>query len=103
LTKLLNKSENLGVFIRSLVGLEREAATQAFIEFVSDTTLKANQIEFICEIVEHLIQEGVMNAERLYESPFTDINPLGAIALFPTAKVNRISEILDDIRLKAFG
>lgn len=99
----VEQNESLGVFIRSLVGLEREAATQAFSEFVSDTTLKANQIEFIREIVEHLVQEGVMKAERLYESPFTDINPLGAIALFPTAKVNRISEILDDIRLKAFG
>jgi type I restriction enzyme R subunit len=99
----IEQNEGLGVFIRSLVGLERDAATQAFSEFVSDTTLKANQIEFISEIVEHLVQEGVMKAERLYESPFTDINALGAIALFPTAKVNRISEILDDIRLKAFG
>jgi type I restriction enzyme R subunit len=94
INQAIEQSESLGVFIRSLVGLERDAATEAFSEFVSDTTLKANQIEFIREIVEHLVQEGVMNAERLYESPFIDINPLGAIALFPTAKVNRISEIL---------
>jgi type I restriction enzyme R subunit len=97
------QTQSLGVFIRSLVGLEREAAMQAFNEFISDSTLRANQIEFIREIVEHLVQDGVMDTGRLYESPFTDINPMGVIALFPSAKVNRITQILEDIRLRAFG
>jgi type I restriction enzyme R subunit len=37
----------LGLFVRSLVGLDREAAKQALAEFMSGRTLFANQIEFI--------------------------------------------------------
>ena len=37
----------LGLFIRSLVGLEREAAKEALAGFMDGRTLTANQIEFI--------------------------------------------------------
>ena len=37
----------IGVFIRSLVGLEREAAKAALAGFMTGRTLTANQIEFI--------------------------------------------------------
>jgi type I restriction enzyme R subunit len=37
----------MGLFVRSLVGLDREAAKQAFAGFVAGSTLTANQIEFV--------------------------------------------------------
>lgn len=48
------KETGLGVFIRSLVGLDREAAKQAFGEFLSGSTASANQIEFINLIIDYL-------------------------------------------------
>lgn len=39
-------AHGLGLFIRSLVGLDREAATEAFGEFLAGRTLTANQIHF---------------------------------------------------------
>ena len=36
----------MGVFIPSLVGLDREAAKQAFIQFLSGGTARANHVEF---------------------------------------------------------
>jgi type I restriction enzyme, R subunit len=44
----------LGLFVRSLVGLDREAAKSALGKFASGSTLTANQIEFVNEIVDHL-------------------------------------------------
>ena len=41
------KSHGLGLFIRSLVGLEREAAMQAFSNFLHGTTATPEQIEFV--------------------------------------------------------
>jgi type I restriction enzyme, R subunit len=67
----------LGLFVRSLVGLDREAAKQAMAGFVSGRTLSANQIEFI-----DLINRGVMDPGRLYESPFTDVDDQGASGVF---------------------
>jgi hypothetical protein len=72
-----DESHGLGVFIRSLVGLDREAAKQAFGQFLAGGRASANQVEFVNLIVEYLTEHGVMEAARLYESPFTDLSPRG--------------------------
>ena len=68
------ETHGLGLFVRSLVGLDREAAKDAFARLPRPArTLTANQIEFVNLIVDHLTEHGVMTAELLYASPFTDI------------------------------
>ena len=62
------ESEGLGLFVRSLIGLDREAAKRALAGFLSGKTHNASQIEFINKIVDHLTEHGVMSPERLYES-----------------------------------
>ena len=94
-------SQGLGLFIRSLIGLDREAAKGAFAEFLADKTLTANQVEFINLIVDHLTAMGAMDAALLYASPFTDISPKGPDALFASVQVDRIIAILEDIRRRA--
>jgi len=42
-----------------------------------------------------------MQAERLYESPFTDEAPLGPDALFPSADVDNIILILKTVHAHA--
>lgn len=97
------QSQGLGIFIRSLVGLDREAATQAFSQFVSGTTATASQLEFITLIVEYLTENGVMAPARLYESPFTDISQQGPEAVFSAGKVTAMVQVLDEIRRRAVG
>lgn len=95
------KSHGLGLFIRSLVGLDREAAMEAFSAFLQGGTATANQIEFINLIVEELTQTGVMEPGRLFESPFTDVNAQGPLGVFAPAKVTEIVQVLDVIRARA--
>jgi type I restriction enzyme R subunit len=95
------QSHGLGIFIRSLVGLDRETAKQAFSQFVVGTTATANQLEFIDLVVEYLTENGVMEPARLYESPFTDISPQGPEAVFSIARVNEMVELLEEIRKRA--
>jgi len=84
------REQGLGLFVRSLVGLERDAAKQAFAEFLSGRTLTANQIEFIDLIINYLTEHGAMEPDRLYESPFTDFNPLGVEGLFKPAEITEL-------------
>lgn len=49
--KLKKQNHGLGLFIRSLVGLDREAAVLALSEFTSGTTLTSDQIEFVDLII----------------------------------------------------
>ena len=95
------QSHGLGVFIRSLVGLDREAAVEAFSKFTSGTTATPDQIEFIDLVVQELTQNGVMEAGRLYEAPFIDICPQGPEGIFPSATVDQMVQVLAEIRLRA--
>ena len=99
--KAKKESQGLGIFIRSLVGLDREAAKQAFGTFITEVTASANQIEFINLIIDHLTEYGVMAPNLLYESPFTDISPRGPEGVFTSDKVDEIITLLNEIREKA--
>jgi type I restriction enzyme R subunit len=91
----------LGLFVRSLVGLDRAAANEAFGTFMVGRALTANQIELVDMIVDHLTENGTMEPARLYESPYTDLNSLGVDGLFAPEAVDQLLSILDEIRQHA--
>jgi type I restriction enzyme, R subunit len=94
-------SQGLGLFIRSLIGLDREAAKRAFGHFLEGKTLSPNQIEFVDLIINHLTQHGTMETGLLYESPFTDVNPRGPEAIFTPTEVDGLISVLKEIRQRA--
>ena len=98
LARAKEESHGLGLFVRSLVGLDRQAAMDAFSEYLTSTTYSAAQIRFIELIVQHLTENGVMEAARLYESPFTDHAPQGPDMIFTDPDVDRIILILNEVR-----
>ncbi|MEY4752554.1 MAG: hypothetical protein RJA44_229, partial [Pseudomonadota bacterium] len=63
--------------------------------------LNPEQIEFIELVIEELTQNGVVPPERLFESPFIDINEQGPTAVFSLAQFTRIKTVLDEIRARA--
>ncbi len=99
--KAKETSHGLGLFIRSLVGLDREAAKRAFGRFLEGKVPSASQIEFMNLIVDHLTQHGIMAPALLYESPFTDINPHGPEALFTPTQVDELIFTLKQIHQSA--
>ncbi len=102
LTAIKTNDGGLGLFIRSLVGLERDAAKNAFAGFLAGRTLNSNQIEFINLIIDHLTERGAMDPRRLYESPFTDFDDQGINGVFPAeADVLQIVQVLTDVRERA--
>jgi type I restriction enzyme R subunit len=96
-----SESRGLGLFVRSMVGMDREAAKQALAGFLAGRTLAANQIHFMNLVVDHLTEHGVMEARRLYESPFTDVTPHGPAGLFSKSAVDDVIAVLTDVRRNA--
>jgi len=91
----------LGLFIRALVGLDREAAKRAFGDFMGGRSLTPNQIEFMDLIIDYLTDRGVMDPRRLYESPFTDLDDQGISGVFPAEDVKALVRLLNDVRERA--
>jgi type I restriction enzyme R subunit len=94
-------AQGLGLFVRSLVGLDRSAAKEALATFTNGKTLTANQLEFVNLVVDHLTEHGVVEAARLYESPFTDLTPHGPDALFKASEIDELLGALQAVRATA--
>jgi type I restriction enzyme R subunit len=98
LTSARSFNGGLGAFIRSLVGLDRGAATDALSGFVSGRTLTANQLDFVNLVVEHLTANGAMDVGLLYEPPFTRVAAGGPESLFAESDLDAL---IDAIRVVA--
>jgi type I restriction enzyme R subunit len=90
-------TQSLGELVRSIVGLDRGAAVQAFGEFLSNTTYNAKQIQFVNQIIDYLTQNGIMDPGRLYEPPFTDFSNDGLDGVFQDAEANKIVDVIRQI------
>ncbi|HEV3160414.1 MAG TPA: type I restriction-modification enzyme R subunit C-terminal domain-containing protein [Xanthobacteraceae bacterium] len=88
-------------FVRSLIGLDREAAKQAFSEFLVQRKLTADQNELLNLIIDHLTARGVMDPGLLYEAPFTDFDSKGVEGVFEHADVVRLVDILRKIEARS--
>lgn len=63
----------LGEFVREIVGLDMNAAKEAFSKYMDETVLNSNQIYFVNQIVEYIVRNGTMkDLSVLQDSPFTD-------------------------------
>lgn len=63
----------LGEFVREIVGLDMNAAKEAFSEYLNNTNMDSRQIYFVNQIVEYIVHNGLLkDFSVLLESPFTD-------------------------------
>lgn len=91
----------LGWFIRSIVGLDVNAAKSAFGDFLSAGNLSADQIHFIDMIIDYITRNGVIDAEMLYEPPFTDFHTQGISGIFDDDGAMKLISIIKQINLNA--
>ena len=86
---------SLPEFIRSLVGLDHQAVENAFSNYLVGTQYNYNQILFVKMIIEQLTKQGKLEAERLYEAPFTQIHYEGIEGLFSENDIEHIFNKID--------
>ena len=87
----------LGVLVRSVVGLDRQAAKQAFADFLGEAPLLPDQISFLDEVTNYLIKNGVMEPKIMFETPFTYIHDLGVAGIFDNESSKKIIELVRDV------
>lgn len=91
-------NDGLGLFVRSIVGLDQQAAKAAMGEFINASRYSANQIHFVNLVVDYLCRHGQVPIKALYSAPFTDVVPQGPEGIFTEAQVDDLVARLHAVR-----
>ncbi|RYG30153.1 MAG: type I site-specific deoxyribonuclease, partial [Chitinophagaceae bacterium] len=91
----------LAKFIRSILGLDVNAAKEAFSIFLNGQQLNATQLHFINTIIDYLSVNGTIDRKMLFDKPFTDINDEGLAGVFAMEEAGTIIQIVDGINKNA--
>ena len=93
----------LGEFVREIVGLDMNAAKTAFSDYLNDANLDSRQIYFVNQIVEYIVQNGMMkDMSVLQEPPFTDQGSV--VEVFTDVSIwLGIRAVIDKINSNALG
>ncbi len=90
----------LGEFVREVVGLDMRAAKEAFSVYLNDVNLDDRQIYFVNQIVEYIVQNGLMkDLSVLQKPPFTDMGSISQV--FDAGNWKKIREIIQKINANA--
>ena len=90
----------LGEFVRDVVGMDMKAAKEAFSVYFNDVNLDDRQIYFVNQIVEYIVQNGLMkDLSVLQKPPFTDLGSISQV--FDAGDWKKIREIIQKINANA--
>lgn len=89
----------LGKLVRKIVGLDRQAANEAFSEFLNTERLNSTQINFVKLIIDYIVENGfVEDGNILREDPFRSVGNIIHIFKENKSDVRKIMEIINDIK-----
>jgi type I restriction enzyme R subunit len=103
IARMRQEPGGMGLFLRSLTGLERAAAAAAFDAFQAGRTLNADQLHFLDLVIDYLVRNGTVEVDVLYEHPFTSHAPRGPEDIFPEPDVDAMIAVLNGVRANAIA
>lgn len=68
--------DNVAVFIRSVIGIEKQEALKIFSDLLSNMNLNSMQEEFLKTVLNYVCANGDIEGKNLMESPFKEYSPL---------------------------
>ena len=90
----------LGLLVRKIAKLEKEAAMKAFSEFINDQSLNINQINFVQKIIDYVVNNGYIESVKILLMPPFD-KPYNFMKLFNTVEQGKLIKLINDIKENA--
>jgi type I restriction enzyme R subunit len=91
----------LGLFVRVLCGLDRQAAQKAFEAFCAGKQLSSRQLDFLTLIIDTVAKRGILGLGDLYEDSFADLAPGGPDDLFTGEELEVLNVIFKELEQTA--
>ncbi|WP_425457457.1 DEAD/DEAH box helicase family protein [Bacillus marasmi] len=83
--------------VRQIVGLDPQAANEAFSEFLSNEKLNIYQSRFVKLIVDYVVKNGVMDKKVLQQDPFKSVGSIVELFKDNMDDARKIIGIIDEI------
>ncbi|MCY6354940.1 type I restriction-modification enzyme R subunit C-terminal domain-containing protein [Clostridium sp. ZS2-4] len=83
--------------VRSIIGLERQAANEAFSEFLGDKSLNTYQSHFVKMIVDYVVKNGFIEKKVLMEDPFRSLGSIVELFKDNMDTAKKILKVIDEI------
>lgn len=94
----------VGLLIREVAKLDKEAADKAFATFLNENFLTQQQSAFVKTIVDYVVQNGYIDPVKLNSAPFD--RPQKLVNLFDSSKQEKLIKIIETMKdnaVKAVG
>ena len=83
--------------VRQIVGLDPQAANEAFSEFLSNEKLNIYQSRFVKLIVDYVVKNGVMDKKVLQQDPFKSVGSIVELFKDNMDDARKIIGVIDEI------
>ncbi|WP_280166546.1 DEAD/DEAH box helicase family protein [Priestia aryabhattai] len=83
--------------VRQIVGLDQQAANEAFSEFLNEEKLNVNQIKFVKLIIDYVVKNGTLEKKVLQEDPFRSLGSVTELFRDNIDDVRGIIGVIDSI------
>lgn len=88
-----------GLLVRRIAHLDRNAAMDAFADFMSDQSLNEQQISFVKRVINYVIENGYMEPQALTQPPFD--RPQSFIRMFNAQQQRDLVAVIKSIERNA--
>lgn len=93
----LVQNQPLGKFVRSIVGLDLASARAVFSAFINKPAMNAQQIRFMDLFIQDLTTNGVIEVDKLFEPPFTEISTEGLLGVFSLDEAMELESLIGEV------
>lgn len=83
--------------VRQIVGLDQQAANEAFSDFLNEEKLNVNQIKFVKLIIGYVVKNGTLEKKVLQEDPFRSLGSVTELFRDNIDDVRGIIGVIDNI------
>lgn len=87
--------------VRTVVGLDQEAANEAFMIFLQENRLNVNQLRFVKLIIDYVVKNGIIEKSVLQEEPFRSVGSITELFSNNLDDARAIIGIIDTINKNA--
>lgn len=83
--------------VRQIVGLDQQAANEAFSEFLNEEKLNVNQLRFVKLIIDYVVKNGTLEKKVLQEDPLRSLGSVTELFRDNIDDIRGIINVIDTI------